>query len=57
MDHIYIKYFILVIFLPLLWVNELGMGDPIFYKYICPAETLEGRIPLVLLNEEYRFFI
>lgn len=49
----FIKYFILVIFviiLPIMFTNELGMGDPTFCKYICPAGTLEGGIPLVLLN-------
>lgn len=49
----FIKYFILIVFviiLPILFTNELGMGDPTFCKYICPAGTLEGGIPLTLLN-------
>ena len=35
-------------------VNALGKGSPWFCKYLCPAGTLEGGIPLVLLNEELR---
>ncbi len=49
----YVKYGVLVVFvilLPMLWVNKVGMGDPAFCKYICPAGTLEGGIPLVLTN-------
>ncbi len=53
----YLKYGILLVFviiLPAWWVNIVGMGDPTFCKYICPAGTLEGGIPLVLLNESLR---
>ena len=53
----YIKYFILVVFvilLPLFAVNKLGMGDPFFCKYVCPAGTLEAGIPLVILNPSLR---
>lgn len=49
----YLKYVILLVFvflLPMFWVNDIGMGDPTFCKYICPAGTLEGGIPLTLLN-------
>lgn len=49
----YIKYIVLsvfVILLPIAWVNDFGMGAPTFCKYICPAGTLEGGIPLTLLN-------
>ncbi len=51
---VYIKYFVLLIFvilLPLLVTNSIGLGDPAFCKYICPAGTLEAGIPLVLLND------
>lgn len=54
---IYLKYIILVIFvivLPLTIVNEVGMGDPFFCKYICPVGILEGGIPLSLANESIR---
>ncbi|WP_053955981.1 4Fe-4S binding protein [Inediibacterium massiliense] len=53
----YLKYVILLIFviiLPLVLVNDVGMSDPYFCKYICPAGTLEGGIPLVLMNESLR---
>jgi len=49
-----LKYVILVVFvilLPLFLVDMLGQGAPYFCKYICPAGTLEGGVPLVLLNE------
>ena len=50
----YLKYVILlfaVILLPALAVNDLGMGDPFFCKYICPQGVLEGAIPLAAVNE------
>lgn len=53
----YLKYVILVVFvivLPITIVNEVGMGDPFFCKYICPAGILEGGIPLSLANESIR---
>ncbi|MCY6958530.1 4Fe-4S binding protein [Clostridium brassicae] len=56
----YIKYVVLIIFvilLPILWANELGMGDPTFCKYICPAGMLEGGIPLVLMNNSLRSIV
>lgn len=53
----YLKYAILVVFvivLPMTVVNEVGLGDPFFCKYICPAGILEGGIPLSLVNESIR---
>lgn len=53
----YLKYVILVCFvivLPLTIVNEVGLGDPFFCKYICPAGILEGGIPLSLANGSIR---
>jgi len=53
----YLKYVVLagfVVILPAFAVNEAGIGDPAFCKYICPAGTLEGGLPLVLLNESLR---
>ena len=55
-DHIlrYLKYVILAVFvllLPTVLVDEFGMSPPYFCKYICPVGTLEGGIPLVLLNK------
>ena len=40
--------------LPLLAVNELGMGDPFFCKYLCPQGVLEGALPLSLTNAGIR---
>lgn len=53
----YLKYVILALFvivLPMTVTNELGMGDPFFCKYICPAGILEGGIPLAIANESIR---
>lgn len=53
----YLKYLILlvtVILLPLLAVDKTGIAPPYFCKYICPAGTLEGGIPLLLANENLR---
>ena len=52
-----LKYVILVVFvilMPLFLVDILGQGAPYFCKLICPAGTLEGGIPLVLLNASLR---
>lgn len=49
-----LKYIILVVFvllLPLFLVDVLGQGAPYFCKLLCPVGTLEGGIPLVLLNK------
>ena len=45
---------VMVVLLPLLAVNELGMGDPFFCKYLCPQGVLEGAIPLSLTNAGIR---
>ena len=53
----YIKYVVLlfaVVLLPVLVVNDLGMGDPFFCKYICPQGVLEGAIPLAAANAGIR---
>lgn len=53
----YLKYVILVVMvflLPALAVNEAGMGDPFFCKYLCPQGVLEGAIPLSLANAGIR---
>lgn len=49
----YLKYLllaVLVILLPMFLLNSLGVGSPTFCKYVCPAGTLEGAVPLVLLQ-------
>ncbi len=52
-----LKYVILAVFvilMPLFLVDVIGQGSPYFCKLICPAGTLEGGIPLVLLNKSLR---
>ncbi len=53
----YLKYVVLlltVILLPTLVVNDVGMGDPFFCKYICPQGVLEGAIPLAAVDQGIR---
>lgn len=45
---------IFVILLPMVFVDITGLGKPWFCEYICPAGTLEGGIPLVLVNSSLR---
>lgn len=52
-----LKYVVLVVFvilLPMYLVDLLGQGAPYFCKLICPVGTLEGGIPLALLNQAVR---
>ena len=49
-----LKYVILIVFvilLPIVFKMATRLPVPAFCKYICPAGTLEGGIPLVLLDE------
>ena len=51
------KYGVLVLFvlaLPAFAVDGFGLGAPWFCKWICPAGTLEGGIPLVSGSESLR---
>ena len=53
----YLKYAVLllmVVLLPALLVNDVGMGDPFFCKYLCPQGVLEGAIPLSAVNAGIR---
>ena len=53
----YIKYAVLllmVVLLPALIANDVGMGDPFFCKYLCPQGVLEGAIPLAAVNSGIR---
>lgn len=45
---------ILVVILPLTATDALGTGSPYFCKWLCPAGTLEGGVPLLLGNEGLR---
>ena len=44
----------LVILFPIFLVNEFGIADPFYCKWICPAGILEGGIPLLIQNESLR---
>jgi polyferredoxin len=53
----FVKYAVLAIFvvlLPMRAVNVAGGGDPWFCKWICPAGTLEGGIPLLSASSMLR---
>ncbi len=45
---------VMVVGLPLLVLDEFGYGQTWFCKWICPAGTLEGGIPLVAANANIR---
>ncbi len=50
----YLKYLILAVFAVII---PLTLAAPGFCKFICPAGTLEGGIPLVAMNESLRAMI
>ena len=50
----FVIFAVFVILLPLFLVDIMGQGAPYFCKLICPAGTLEGGLPLVLLNKSMR---
>jgi polyferredoxin len=53
----YVKYvilFVFVILLPIFLVNEFGTSPPYFCQFICPAGTLQGGIPLLIMNQSLR---
>lgn len=50
----YVIFAVFVILLPMFLVDIMGQGSPYFCKLICPAGTLEGGIPLALLNKSMR---
>ena len=50
----YVIFVVFVILLPMFVVDIMGQGAPYFCKLICPAGTLEGGLPLVLLNKSMR---
>ena len=51
----YIKYIVFVVFvliLPTASSQVTGIGSPTFCKYLCPAGTFEGGIPLIGAHQE-----
>lgn len=43
-----------VLILPAVLTDAFGIGEPFFCKYVCPAGTLEGGVPLLLANPALR---
>lgn len=50
----YVVLVIMVILLPALFTNEVGIGSPYFCKYLCPQGVLQGALPLSLVNSGIR---
>ncbi len=50
----YVFLGLFVVALPLLVVNEFGLGDPWYCKYICPSGTVLAAFPLMLTNPQLR---
>ena len=50
----YIVLVVMVIALPLYFLIVNGVVTPAFCKWLCPAGTLEGGVPLVIANEGLR---
>lgn len=50
----YIILLLMVIILPMIITNEFNIASPYFCKYICPAGTLGGSIPLLIKNKGLR---
>jgi len=52
-----VKYVLLVVFvvaLPAFFKGDIGLGDPAFCKYICPAGTLTAGLPLLVADPSMR---
>ncbi len=50
----FVFLFVFVLILPAFVADFMGFGEPWFCKWICPVGSLEGGIPLVLLNTAMR---
>lgn len=50
----YIVLLVTVVLLPAFAVTDTGVNPPYFCKYICPAGTLGGGVPLLLTNPSLR---
>lgn len=50
----YVVLLVLVVLLPAFAATETGIAPPWFCKYLCPAGTLGGGIPLLLTNPSLR---
>ena len=50
----YVCLAVLVILLPIILRDEMGLSVPYFCAWLCPVGTLEAGLPLVLLNKGLR---
>lgn len=50
----YLVLLVLVVILPTFVSNQFGIGEPWFCKWLCPAGTLEGGLPLLAASENLR---
>lgn len=52
----YVKFLVLglTVVLPFVWRSAVGIAEPYFCKFICPAGTLEAGLPLVFRRPELR---
>ena len=50
----YVIALLFVIVLPLIFWKATGIGVTTFCKFICPAGTVEGAVPLFIANEKLR---
>ena len=50
----YAVLLVLVVLLPAFAVTDTGVAPPYFCKYLCPAGTQEGGVPLLLANPSLR---
>ncbi len=56
----YVKYIlllVLVIILPVVLTNNVGLGSPFFCKYVCPQGVIEGAIPLAAVDSGIRMLL
>ena len=55
-----LKYVVLVLFvlvLPAVLVDGIGLSDPLFCEYVCPAGMVEAALPLLATVESLRLMI
>lgn len=50
----YAFFILFVVVFPLFIVDEFGLGEPWFCKYVCPAGTLEAGIPMPILQPDLK---
>jgi polyferredoxin len=50
----YVFLLVMVLLLPALLVDDLGLGEPYFCKFVCPAGMIEAGIPLPIIEPRLR---